>query len=64
MAWPGWRAGEAVLAGVHLAEGEGAWNRGHVQERLAGANVALLEWAWRERGFIVAAGNPLRDRGA
>ena len=55
--------GEAVLAGVHLAEGEGAWNRGHVQERLAGANVALLEWAWRERGFIVAAGNPLAIRG-
>ena len=55
--------GEAVLAGLHLAEGEGAWNRGHVQERLAGANVALLEWAWRERGFIVAAGNPLAIRG-
>ena len=29
--------GEAVVAGLHLAEGEGAWNRGHVQERLAGA---------------------------
>ena len=55
--------GEAVVAGVHLFEGEGAWNRGHVQERLAGAPVALLEWAWRERGLIVAAGNPERLAG-
>jgi excisionase family DNA binding protein len=52
--------GEAALAGVHLAEGEGAWNRRHVQERLAGTAVVLVEWAWRERGLIVAAGNPLR----
>jgi putative molybdopterin biosynthesis protein len=56
--------GEAVMAGVHLAEAEGGWNCGHVQERLAHAAVVLLEWAWRERGFIVAAGNPLEIAGA
>ena len=56
--------GEAVMAGVHLAEGEGEWNLGHVREGLVQASVALLEWAWRDRGFVVAAGNPLRIAGA
>jgi excisionase family DNA binding protein len=54
--------GEAILAGLHLPEGDGDWNRGHVRERLGQADVALLEWAWRDRGLIVAAGNPLRLR--
>ena len=55
--------GEAVMAGVHLAEAEGEWNRAHVREQLAGSAVVLLEWAWRERGFIVAQGNPLAIAG-
>ncbi len=51
--------GEAVMAGLHLPEPDGGWNREHVRDRLAAAGVVLLEWAWRERGLIVAAGNPL-----
>jgi excisionase family DNA binding protein len=55
--------GEAVAAGLHLAEDGGRdWNRGHVAAALAGRPVVLLEWAWRERGLITAAGNPLRLR--
>lgn len=56
-------AGEAVMAGVHLAEPGGGWNVGHVRARLARAPVVLLEWAWRERGLIVPAGNPLAITG-
>lgn len=53
------KTGQAVAAGVHVYEGAAEdWNRGHVETELAGEPVVLLEWAWRERGFIVAAGNP------
>lgn len=53
--------GEAIAAGLHLPgeAGEGAGNEAAVAARLAGRPVALLEWAWRERGLIVAPGNPL-----
>ena len=54
--------GEAVAAGLHLGEGA-EWNRAAVVEHLGDAAVVLLEWAWRERGLIVAAGNPLRIGG-
>jgi excisionase family DNA binding protein len=55
--------GEAMLAGLHLPEPDGGWNRAHVRERLACADVVLLEWAWRERGLVVASRNPLSLRG-
>jgi excisionase family DNA binding protein len=53
--------GEAAAAGLHLPpeDGRGDWNSAQVEERLAGRAVVLLEWAWRERGLIVASGNPL-----
>ena len=51
---------EAVCAGMHIFEaGNGGWNVSHVAEALGAEPVALIEWAWRERGLIVAAGNPL-----
>jgi excisionase family DNA binding protein len=50
--------GEAIAAGLHLPAADAGWNRPQVEERLAGWPVVLLEWAWRERGLIVAAGNP------
>jgi len=57
------RAGQAVAAGIHLYEQEAdSWNLGHVEAELMGEPVVLLEWAWRERGFIVAEGNPTRIR--
>lgn len=56
--------GEAIAAGLHLAEPDGGgWNRAYVERQLASLPVVLLEWAWRERGLIVPAGNPLRISG-
>lgn len=54
--------GEAIAAGLHIGRGD-EWNRATVAEQLADAEVVLLEWSWRERGLIVAAGNPLRVSG-
>ena len=54
--------GEAALAGVHLAEGEGAWNRGHVRKRLAGRAVVAagvgVARARLHRGRRQSAGYP------
>jgi excisionase family DNA binding protein len=58
------KSGQAVAAGVHVYEPEAErWNVEHVEDALAGEPVVVLEWAWRERGFIVAAGNPKRIAG-
>ena len=40
----------------------GDWNLRHVRDALPGAPVVVLEWAWRERGLILAADNPLTVR--
>jgi excisionase family DNA binding protein len=53
------KAGQAVAAGMHVYESESeGWNLGHVEAALPDEPIVLIEWAWRERGFIVAAGNP------
>lgn len=58
------REGQAIGGGLHLYDrASGDWNRPQVVAHLAGAPVVLLEWAWRERGLIVAAGNPLGIEG-
>ncbi len=49
--------GDAIAAGLHLVESEG-WNVGHIERRLAGEPVVLLEWARREQGLILPPGNP------
>jgi excisionase family DNA binding protein len=49
--------GDALAAGLHLVEDDG-WNVGHVQRRLAGEPLVLLEWARREQGLILPSGNP------
>jgi putative molybdopterin biosynthesis protein len=57
-------AGEAQMAGMHLPEGiDDAWNTGTVAQRLAGQPVVVIEWARRQQGLIVAAGNPLGLKG-
>lgn len=57
------KAGEAIAAGLHLYDAaEGEWNHAHVAREFADAPVALLEWAWRERGLIVPAKNPKKLR--
>lgn len=57
---------EGIATGLHIPEdaGEGggageAWNVATIAERFAYRPVVLVEWAWRERGLIVAPGNPL-----
>lgn len=51
--------GEAMAGGLHLYEAEDdGWNVRHVADSLGDAEIVLLEWAWRERGLIVAPGNP------
>ena len=53
--------GEALAAGLHVFDAEtGNWNRPAVVDALGSAPVVLLEWAWRERGLVVAPGNPKR----
>ena len=49
--------GDAMTAGLHLVEGD-SWNVGHIERRLAGEPVVLIEWARREQGFILPPGNP------
>ncbi len=57
-------AGEAMVAGMHVREAEGAgYNVSLVRERLAGLGVVVIEWAWREQGLVLAPGNPLGIRG-
>jgi putative molybdopterin biosynthesis protein len=55
--------GDAIAAGVHLVEGEG-WNIGHVEQRLVGEPVVLIEWARRQQGLILPPGNPAGIDGA
>jgi len=50
---------QALACGMHVIEGEsGGYNVQTVQQRLPDQPVALLEWAQREQGLIVAEGNP------
>ena len=51
--------GGALAAGIHLIDAEsGAFNLPALTGSLAGAGVVLVEWAWRQQGLVVAAGNP------
>jgi len=50
---------EGIAAGLHLFDAaSGTWNVAAVRERFGHRPVVLVEWAWRERGLIVEAGNP------
>jgi len=49
--------GEGQAAALHLYEpGKGEWNLDAVRSGFENAPVALVEFAWRERGLIVAPG--------
>ncbi|MGE0847083.1 MAG: substrate-binding domain-containing protein [Flavobacteriaceae bacterium] len=51
---------EGICAGLHLLDGDsGEWNIPAARARIDGEPAVLIEWAWRERGLIVAADNPL-----
>ena len=47
-------AGEAVATGLHVHEGGNAWNVATVSGRFSQERVVLVEFAWRERGLVVA----------
>mgnify|MGYP002174709821 FL=1 len=53
-------AGEAVICGLHVFDPEsGGYNRAAVERTFKGLDVVLIEWAWRDQGLVLAAGNPL-----
>jgi putative molybdopterin biosynthesis protein len=54
----------AVACGLHVIDADtGTYNLPRIRDRLGGEPVVVLEWAWREQGLIVAAGNQLGIRG-
>jgi len=60
-------AGEGQAAGLHLYDPEtDDWNVPFVRSRFERAPVALVEFAWRERGLVVApdAGTDIPDIGS
>lgn len=44
--------GDGIATGLHVPDDDD-WNVGPVQRRMASEPVVLIEWAWRQRGFIV-----------
>jgi excisionase family DNA binding protein len=55
--------GEVSAALMHLPSADlSDFNRAEAGERLRGRNVALVEWARREQGLLVARGNPRKVR--
>jgi len=55
--------GEVAAALMHLPSADLAdFNRAEAEERLRGRGVALVEWARREQGLLVARGNPRKIR--
>ena len=55
--------GEVAAALMHLPSADlSDFNRAEAEERLRGRGVALVEWARREQGLLVARGNPKRIR--
>ncbi len=50
---------EGIATGLHLYDGAtGEWNTPAIEARFTGKPVVLVEWATRERGLIIASGNP------
>lgn len=49
------RAGAGIAAGVHIRDADGdGWNVGQVAQLFAGKNVALIAFARRRRGLVLA----------
>ena len=58
------RRAEAHLAGVHLLDaGSGEYNVAALRQWLPDEALRLVNFAYREQGLIVSAGNPLKVRG-
>jgi excisionase family DNA binding protein len=51
---------QALACGVHVIDADdGHYNVHLIDRNLDLAETVLLQWAWRDQGLIVAAGNPL-----
>lgn len=51
--------GDALGTGMHIYGAKGkVWNEHVVADGVEMRRAVLVEWAWRERGFIVESGNP------
>jgi excisionase family DNA binding protein len=51
---------EALVAGLHVVDPDtGEYNAPAIRAALPGRDIVAIEWAKREQGLIVAAGNPL-----
>jgi excisionase family DNA binding protein len=51
---------EALAAGLHVVDPDtGEYNAPAIRAALPGRDIVAIEWAAREQGLIVAAGNPL-----
>ena len=56
-------AGEALMAGLHVREGEtGEYNVPVLRETPGLREIVLIHWAQRRQGLILASGNPLKIR--
>jgi putative molybdopterin biosynthesis protein len=56
--------GEGLATGLHVyAPTSDEWNVPLVRPRFAAYPVVLVEWAWRDRGLIVAPGDESRTTG-
>ncbi len=52
--------GEAQIAALHLYDPESdSFNVAAAEGALPQAGLVMFEWAWRNQGIVVAAGNPL-----
>lgn len=53
------KEGDALATGLHIYTAKGKqWNVPAVAAEMDFRRAVLVEWAWRERGFIVPKGNP------
>jgi molybdate-binding protein len=56
-------AGEAVACGLHVLDSaSGDYNAPALRRALGGQGAVAIEWAWRQQGLVLAAGNPLGIR--
>jgi excisionase family DNA binding protein len=53
-------AGEAMIGALHVLDvASGEYNVPLVRQQLGGRGFVVLQWAWRDQGLVLAAGNPL-----
>lgn len=54
---------EGIAAGLHIFDQKTrTWNVPAIASTMGSEPIALVEWAWRERGILVAPGNPKNIR--